>query len=195
MAGGGKHAHVRPGLGDDHLGGSPPDARDRAQELNRRRERDESLLERVREPLDLLIEEVQVGEDRADQQHVQLVEAALERLAQPRQLLAQAAAGELGEQLGVSGARHQRVEHRPPGGAEDVGGDAVELDVGVLKRLVQPLGLPVALGDLGLAIAGELAQLADRLGRHEVGLQKPRLGELAKPRGIRHVGLADRAPA
>ena len=52
------------------------------------------------------------------------------------------AAGELGEHLGVGGAVDQRVEHRPAGDAEDVGRDAVELDPGVLERLVQPVGLP-----------------------------------------------------
>src|ERR1700674_4091922 len=34
-------------------------------------------------------------------------------------------------------------EHRPAGAAEDVGGDAVKLDAGVLKRLAQPGGLPL----------------------------------------------------
>ena len=38
-------------------------------------------------------------------------------------------------------AGDQRVEHRAPGLAEDVRGDAVELDAGVLERLVQPVGL------------------------------------------------------
>jgi hypothetical protein len=47
-----------------------------------------------------------------------------------------------------------------------------------------------ALLDLRLAIAGEVAQLADRLGRHEVGLQQPRFGQLAQPHGVRDVGLA-----
>ena len=46
--------------------------------------------------------------------------------------------------------------------------------------------------DLRLAIAGQLAQLADRLGRHEVRLQQPGLSELAQPRRIRQIGLAPR---
>jgi hypothetical protein len=36
---------------------------------------------------------------------------------------------------------HQRVEHRAPAGAENVAGDAVELDAGVFQRPVQPVGL------------------------------------------------------
>jgi hypothetical protein len=34
--------------------------------------------------------------------------------------------------------------------------------------------------------------LTDRLGRHEVGLQQPGLGELTQPRGVRDVGLPAR---
>ena len=60
------------------------------------------------------------------------------------------------------------------------------------ERLVQPVDLARALLDLRLAIAREVAQLADRLGRHEVGLQQPRLGELAQPRRVGDVGLAAR---
>ena len=49
-----------------------------------------------------------------------------------------------------------------------------------------------ALLDLRLAIARQVAQLADRLGRHEARLQQPGLGELAQPRRVGDVGLAAR---
>src|SRR3954463_16215942 len=57
---------------------------------------------------------------------------------------------------------------------------------------MQPLRLALALGDLRLAISGQLPQIADRLGRHEVGLQQPGLSELAQPRRVAHIGLATR---
>ena len=60
------------------------------------------------------------------------------------------------------------------------------------KRLVQPVDLARALLDLRLAIAREVAQLADRLGRHEVGLQQAGFGELTQPRRVGDVGLAAR---
>jgi hypothetical protein len=104
----------------------------------------------------------EVGEDRADQQRVQVVEAALERLAQRRDLLAQLAASEVGEQLRVGRAGPQGIEHRAAGDTEDVGGDAVELDAGVFERLVQPVGLALTLGDLRLTVAGKVAQCPDR---------------------------------
>jgi hypothetical protein len=158
--------------------------------FNGRPERGDLFLDRVREAVDLLIEEVDVREDRADPQRVQLVEATLERLFERGQLLAQPAFGELGEQLGVGRAMHERVEHRAARDAEDVARDAIELDPGVLQRLVQPVGLPGTFLDLRLAIPGQVAQIADRLGRDEARLQQPGLQQLAQPRRIADVGLA-----
>ncbi len=60
-------------------------------------------------------------------------------------------------------------------------GDAVELDPGVLQDLVQPRGLALALSDLRLAIAGQVTQRPDRLGRHEARPQKPALKQLRQP--------------
>ena len=63
---------------------------------------------------------------------------------------------------------------------------------GVLEHLVQPLGLTSALLDLGLAVAGQLAQLADRAGRHEAGADQAVLDQLGDPGRIGDVGLAPR---
>jgi hypothetical protein len=65
-----KGGHVAAGLGDDHLGGAALHAGDRAQQLNRRRERGDLLLDRGREALDRLVQEVDVGEDLPDDQRV-----------------------------------------------------------------------------------------------------------------------------
>jgi hypothetical protein len=59
---------------------------------------------------------------------------------------------------------------------------------GVLQHLVQPLDLPTAFLDLGLAVAGKLAQLPDRAGRHEAGPDQAVLDQLGDPGGISHVG-------
>jgi DNA anti-recombination protein RmuC len=148
VPGGGEDAHVGADLGDQQLGRAPLHAGHRAQQLSRLGERADLFLDRVCQLLDLLVEEVQVREDRADQQRVQRLEAALQRLAQRWELLAQLAASQLGEHVGVGRAGDQRVEHRAAALAEDVGRDAVELDPGVFQRLVQPLRLALALGDL-----------------------------------------------
>ena len=160
VPGGREHGHVDADLGDDaprRCGAATPGIVHSSSTAGR--ERAELLLDRVGEPVDLLVEEVEVGEDRADHQRVMGVEAALQRLAQRRELRAQPALGEVGEHLGVGRARNERVEHRPAGLAEDVGGDAVELDAGVLERLVQPVGLALALRDLRLAIPRQVPQL------------------------------------
>ncbi|MCA1680322.1 MAG: hypothetical protein LC777_15905, partial [Actinobacteria bacterium] len=109
MPGCGEDAHVGADLGDDDFGGAPLNARDAAQQLNGRIERGDAILDRVREPVDLLIEEVQVREDRPDQQRVQVVEAAFEGVAERGDLLAQAALGEIGEQLGIGRLSDERV--------------------------------------------------------------------------------------
>ena len=123
---------------------------------------------------------------------MQAIKAPLQRVPERGQLLAQPALGQVGEHFGVGRARDERVEHQAARDAEDVRGDAIELDVGVLQRLVQPIGLALALGDLRLAIAGQQPQRPDRLGRHEAALQQPGLGKLAQPRRVAHVGLAAR---
>jgi hypothetical protein len=89
---------------------------------------------------DLLIEEVDVREDRCDPQRVHAIKAALKRLAQRGDLLAQPAPRGVGQHRGIDRDRHERVEHCPAGHPEDVGGDAVKLDGRVLC-LVQPVGL------------------------------------------------------
>ncbi len=142
--------HVGADLADDALGAAALDAGDRAQQLNRRQERADLLLDRVREPIDLLVEEVDMGEDHPDPECVVRVEVALQRLAQRGDLLAHLAAREVGQDHRVGRAGHERVEHVAPGLAEDVRGDTVELDAGILERLGQPVDLALALLDLRL---------------------------------------------
>jgi hypothetical protein len=98
----------------------------------------------------------------------------------------------LGKHGGVGLAGDQGVEHVAPGLAHHVGRDAVELDPCVFERLVQAIDLAGALLDLCLAVSSEVAQLADRLGRHETGPQQARLGRLTKPRRVGDIGLAAR---
>ena len=96
------------------------DAGDRAEQLNRFGERGDLRLDHGGELGDRLVEVVDVGEDAADDQRVLCVEAALERLAQLRQLGAQLALGELGEHVWVGGAGDQGGEHRAAALAEQV---------------------------------------------------------------------------
>ena len=82
MTGGGEDRHIDADFGKDVLRGAGLDPAQRAQQVNRWLKRAQLFLDRVREPFDLLVEEVQVREDRADQQRVLGVKAPLQRLAQ-----------------------------------------------------------------------------------------------------------------
>ena len=79
MAGGGKAAHVGAELGDDRLGGPALDAGGGAQQLSGPSERGQLLLDGVREPVDVFVEEVDVRKDRSDPDGVVRVKVALER--------------------------------------------------------------------------------------------------------------------
>lgn len=57
---------------------------------------------------------------------------------------------------------------------------------------MQPIDLAAALLDLRLAVSGQVAQLADRFGWHEVRAQQPSLDQPAQPLSITNVGLAAR---
>jgi hypothetical protein len=191
MSGGGEHAHVGADLSDHRLSGAGGDAGDRGgQRDGRLPGRAQLGLDRLRQLGDVLVQEVQVREDRTDDQRVVGLKAALERFFELGELLAQKALGEVGEHLGIGGAGHQRVEHRPPGDAEDVGGDAVELDAGVLQRLVQPVRFALTLSDLCLAVPRQRPEPPLRLGRDEATAQQPGLHQLAEPLGVLDVGLA-----
>jgi len=103
--GGREHAHVDADLGDDALAVAALDAGDRAQQLNGLLERGDLLPDRLGEVEDLLIEEVQVAEDRADPDGVQMVEAALQCFFELKDLLAQPA---LASSARISGSRVPR---------------------------------------------------------------------------------------
>src|SRR3989304_4479904 len=60
--------HVGADLSDHRLGRAPLHAGDRAEQLTRARERGELLLDLVGEQLDLLVEEVEGGQGRRDDQ-------------------------------------------------------------------------------------------------------------------------------
>jgi len=78
-------------------------------------------------------------QDRADDQRVVGLKAALKRLPQRRELRSQLAFGQIGQHLRVAGPGDERVEHRAARDAEDVSRDAVELDAGALQRLCSRL--------------------------------------------------------
>src|SRR3954447_16859084 len=74
MSRGREPRHVGADLGDDAFGAAALDADHGAQQLNRRGERADLLIDHAGELLDLLVEEVDVAQDRPDPQPVVLVD-------------------------------------------------------------------------------------------------------------------------
>ena len=97
------------------------------------------------------------------------------------QLLAQLAAGEIREDVGVGGAGHQGIEHGPTGDTEQARSHGGELDARVFEDLVQAVGVTGPFLNEEFPIAGEVAKLADRRGRDEAGPNEAALEELGDP--------------
>lgn len=90
MLDGRKHARVGPNLGDDQFRCAPLNVRDCAQQLNGLLKKGDLLLDRVRQPIDLLARKSLCARI-ALIHRVQIVEATLKRLLERRQLGAQPA--------------------------------------------------------------------------------------------------------
>ena len=141
-SGGGEPGHVGAGLGDDDVGGQGADPGDRADQVPEALKGLDHHLDPGGELLDrggVLVDQVQV---HPGQERVVLAEPAGQRLGQRGDLRPQPPLGQIGQHGRVAFPGDQRLEHRPPRHAEDVGGDRGQLDPGVLEQLLQPLRPP-----------------------------------------------------
>jgi hypothetical protein len=93
---------------------------DRAEQLNGLLERGDLLGDHLGQAGDLLIEEIDVGEDRSDPQCVHAVKAATQRVLERGDLLTQPSAREIGQHCGDGRALDERVEDRAARHAKDV---------------------------------------------------------------------------
>lgn len=144
-------------------------------------ERGDHPVDLGRETSDGLIEVVQLGQNFTDDQGVVAGKAALERLAQGRYLRPQPAFDQFRQDPGIAAAFDQGGEYGASRGAQDVRGHGGELDRGVLKDFIQPLGLPAPFFNLCLVIAGEVAQFPDLRRRHERGPHQAMGYQLGNP--------------
>jgi len=103
-------------------------------------------------------------------------EPAGQRLPQLRDLPPHRPAGQLGQHSRVTLAGDQRFQHLPAGHAVQAGYHRVQLDLGVLESLLQPLLLPGLLPDQAAPVAGQIPQLPDRLGVDRLQLTYQRGG-------------------
>jgi hypothetical protein len=141
------------------------------------------------EERDLLVQQLDVAQQPLEHERVVVGDAPDQRLPQLRLLLAQDSPRQCGQVLGIAFPRDERLEHRPPGGAEHIGGDGGERDGGRLQDLLDSIGVPGAVLDQLPAEAGQLAQFADGRRRHETRPEPAMLQQPPDPLAILDVGL------
>jgi hypothetical protein len=133
-----------------------------------------------------LVDQTQV---LAAQERMMIAEAPFERVEQLGYPGTQAPLGPACKHDRITFPRDQRFQDRPAGRAEQVGQNAGDLDLGVLQRLLQALGLPGPLAQQRGAVPGQIAQLPDRLRRHERCFHQTAFGQLAQPDRIQNIRL------
>ena len=82
-----------------------------------------------------------------------------------------------------------RLHHRPPRDTVDVAEHRRDLDLGVLEQLLHPLHLPAPVRDQGTAVAGQIAQPADRRRVHQRRAAHAAFGHLRQPHRISAIRL------
>jgi hypothetical protein len=108
---------------------------------------DATFLDLGRERGNRVVEEFELGEDRADEEGVVGTEAPRSASRNWGSFLRSAPLARLGEERGIARAFHQRLEHRAAEDAEHVGGDRRQFDarypqVGAQREASPKRGFP-----------------------------------------------------
>ncbi len=127
---------------------------------------------------------------QAQQEAVVAGDAAAQRFAKGLGWRLDPAVGQPGQGVGIAFSSNQRLDHRPTAEAHDVRDDRVELDVGVLQRLLQPLDMAAAFAHQLLAGAQQVAHLLGLLIGHETAADQAGCQKIGQPGGVVDVGLA-----
>jgi hypothetical protein len=181
-----------PELRQQHLGRVAVHPGDRVQPLHRLLNGAQALGDLGAQPRDLLVEEVDVGQMRRQQQAVVPADAPGQRPLQLCPLRPQPAFSQVRQRRRVGRALENGREHRPSRHAHDVGGNAGHLEVGVFEHLLQPIDGGRALVDEGRARAGQVAQFALGPIRDEARAHQSMLEQVGDPLGILDIRLAPR---
>ena len=190
MAGGGKAAHVGSDLGQDGRRGPLLHTRDLGQLGDELTKGGEQSLHLRLEAGDPLGEHVDHGQVLTDQEGVVAREAAVEGGGQVLARRLQPAIGERRQSRRIGLASDQRLQNAPAVDAEQVGHDGCEFDVGVLQHLADTV---LVLRHLALQLRArprQIAQLPDRLRRHEARADQAVGQEIGQPAGIARIALA-----
>jgi len=142
VLGGRESVHVDTGVGNDHVcdqGADPGDGADEFAEPLKRLDHHLDPLGQLVDRRGVPVDQIQV---HACEERVVLVEPAVKRLSELGDLRPQPPLGQLRQRGGIAVAGDERLQHRPTGDAQDVGGDRGQLDSRILQELFQPLRFP-----------------------------------------------------
>ena len=144
-------------LGEDHAGAEVADPRNGLQLGDGGAKGFDMRVDLLIDPGDGFVEHVDLLEVQGEQEAVVFGHPAAQRLAQGLGRAPDPPMRQLGKPGGVGLAVDQRLDHRPAADPGDVGDRRIELDVGVLQRLLQPLDVAGPLAHQLLAGAQQAA--------------------------------------
>jgi len=125
-----------------------------------------------------------VSQEVTDEEGMMGPKAPDQGVTQRGELLPELTARQVGQDVGIGGALHQRLEHGAPRGPEDVARHRRQLDARVLEHLLQPIGLAGVLVDQRFAVSREISELPNRLWRPEAAPHEPVLQQLRDPDAV-----------
>jgi hypothetical protein len=192
VSGGWKTVHVATDFGEDDAGAQLADAGDRGQQRSGGAKGLDIGVDLLVDLMDRRVDGVDLLEMQSQQEAVMAGHAAAQRCLQFVWRGFDPAVGQGRQSAGVGFAGDQRFDHPTTGQTHDVGDDRVELDVGVLQRLLQALDVAAALAHQLLAGAQQAAHLLGLLVRHETAPDQAVREKVGQPAGVVHVGLASR---
>src|SRR5690349_2260051 len=190
MSGRGKARHVDPNFCDHRVRADVAQAGNGAQQLSR-------LAKGVEAVAYLLLDRGDGGIDGVDVPEVQLEHETVVRTdvtAQRFQDFAargpDACADQGSEVLRIAMAVDDRLQHRAPTGAHDVGEHDTQLEIGVFEHFLDALDVRTALAHELLAGTHERSQVLHRRGWYKTGANQAMGQKIGEPHGVVDVGLA-----
>ena len=158
MACAGKLSHVHADLGDDDPRRRLSDPGHRRQPVRGHAKRAQHLVGLTFELLHRRIQSVDLRQVQLEQETMMRRHSAVHRRDDVCAARLQASVGAIRQPLGIGLAGDDRREDRLAADAQDVGGNARQLDIRVFQRLLQPLRVPGDLSDR----AGSASSLSTR---------------------------------
>ena len=192
MIGRGKGLHIDADLGDYGLGDVVVDAGNILQPLGVVAKGSERGLEPRVELRDRGFDLIDRLEMLTDQKAMMAAQASFQRGGEFLARAGELGMAEFGQPPRVALARHDRLQDAPAAKAQNVGNDRGQLDVGLLQRRLNPLGVTDDLARQLAPRAGQVARVLDRLRRHETGADQPVGEKVGDPGRIVGVALAAR---